>query len=174
MTEWLPCVVSNGTWTMNDSINKGDHIYRIFNKMFDIRANMRIKSIGCHMICVSLIDQGIDIPNIVFDESLRVCHTSAETDSGILVVEQTLSFNEELKPGCLYRVIDSELNFKYLMYIRCFTEGCIDVDIMKLVFNEGAKCTRIKTENYLFSSLDLKDMMFKQISLGEGCNFKLD
>lgn len=180
MTNWLPCVVSDGTWSINEHINNGDHIYRIFNDKFDIKANMIIKSIGCHMICVSLIDQGIDIPNIVFDESLRVCQTSSENDPGTLLMKQTLSFNKELKPGCLYRVIDSELNFKYLMYIRCFIDGHVDADIMRpMIIPEGEMCCGVKysaieAKHEPLSIVDLRNMMFTQIPLGEGCNFKLE
>ena len=169
--EWLPCVVSDGTWSINNFVNKGDHIYRIFNNKFDVKANMTIKSLGYYMICVHLIDQGIDISNIEIDESLRVCRTSSENDSGTSVIKQKFDFNKEFKPGCLYRVVDSALNFKYLMYIRCFCEEYIDADIMKFVIH-GEKYSKIKTEHRQLSLIDLKEMLFKQISLGEGCNLK--
>lgn len=179
-TEWLPCVVSDGTWRINKFINKGDHIYRIFNEKFDVKANMTIKSIGYGMISVHLIDADVDIDNIEIGESLRVCDTSSENDPGRLVHYQRLEFNKELKPGCLYRVIDSELNFQYMMYIRCFIDGHVDADIMRPMIipegeiRDGVKYSVIEVKHEPLSIIDLKDMMFTQIHLGEGCNFKLE
>ena len=170
-SEWLPCVVSDGTWKVNDFVNKDDHIYRIFNKKFDVKANMTIESVGWSKISLHLTDIDVDISNIEVDESLRVCYTSSENDPGILVIYQKFDFNKELTPGCLYHVVDSALNFKYLMYIRCFYEEYIDADIMKFVIH-GEKYSKIKTEHRQLALIDLKDMLFKQISLGEGCNLK--
>jgi hypothetical protein len=179
VTEWLPCVVSDGTWQVNNFVNKGDYIYRIFNKKFDIKAIMTIKSFGWNKISLHLTDTDVNIDNIEVDESLRVCQTSSENDPGILVVKQKFEFNKELKPGCLYRVIDSSLTFKYLMYIRRFTGGYVDLDVMKpiIVPDEmcrGAKYSVIETKHEQLSLIDLKDMMFEQIPLGKGCNFKFE
>jgi hypothetical protein len=173
MTEWLPCVVSDGTWSVNEDVHKGDHIYRIFNDKFDVKANMTINYLGYYMIGLHLIDENADISNIEIDESMRVCLTSSENDPGTLVMKQKLNFNTELTPGCMYRVVDSALNFKYLMYIRCFTGGYIDVDIMKPVIHE-TKCSEIKTKHEQLSVIDLKDKMFSQIPLGKGCKFKFE
>jgi hypothetical protein len=179
VTEWLPCVVSDGAWKINDSIKKGDQIYRIFNKKFDIKAIMTIKSLGYYMICLHMTDPGVDISNIEIDESLRVCQTSSENDPGTLVMKPNLTFNEELKPGCLYRVVDSSLNFKYLMYIRRFTGGYVDLDVMKPIIVPDEMCRGtinpvIETKHEQLSLIDLKDMMFEQIPLGKDCNFKFE
>ena len=171
MTEWLPCVVSDGTWKVNDFVSKGHQIYRIFNKKFDVKANMTIESVGWCKISLHLTDIDVNIFNIEVDESLRVCYSSLENDPGVLVICQKFDFNKELKPGCLYRVVDSALNFKYLMYIRSFYEKYIDADIMQFVIH-GEKYSKIKTEHRQLSLIDLKERMFKQISLGEGCNLK--
>ena len=40
VNKWSACVVSAGTWGINESINSGDHIYRIFNDKFDLKANL--------------------------------------------------------------------------------------------------------------------------------------
>lgn len=180
MTEWLPCVVSDNTWSINEGVNKGDHIYRIFNDKFDIKANMTINYIGyIYKIGLHIIDTNVDISNIEIDESLRVCLTSSENDPGTLVAKRDLNFNEELKPGCLYRIVDSSLKLRYLMYIRCFFEGYIDADIMKpmIIPEETISCevkySVIETKHEQLSIIDLKDMMFNQIPLGEGCNLKL-
>lgn len=172
MTEWLPCVVSDNIWSVNDCIFKGAHIYRIFNDKFDVKANMTINYLGYYMIGLHLIDENADISNIEIDESTRVCLTSSENDPGTLVIKQKLSFNKELTSGCLYRVVDSALNFKYLMYIRCFNGGYIEADIMKLTIHEE-KCSKIKTEHRQLSVIDLKGLMFSKMPLGEGCNLKL-
>ena len=177
VTEWMPCVVSNGMWEITDSVNKGDRIYRIFNDKIDIKARMIVKSLGYYVISVHLIDQGIDILNIELDDALRVCKTSAETDPGTFVMKRELHFNEELKPGCLYRIVDSSLTFQYLMYIRHLNAECIDADIMKpiLVPEETiSKYSVIEAKHELVSRIDLKDMMFNQIALGKGCNFKIE
>lgn len=165
MTEWLPCVVSDNTWTVNDDVYKGAHIYRIFNEKFDVKADMTISHLGYYMIGLHLIDADADISEVEIDESMRVCLTSSENDPGTLVMKQKLNFNTELTPGCMYRVVDSALKFKYLMYIRCFTGGYIDADIMKLLI-QGNK---IKTEHEQLSVIDLKDLMFSKISFTEGC-----
>jgi hypothetical protein len=103
---------------------------------------------------------------------MRVCLTSSENDPGTLVMKQKLNFNTELTPGCLYRVVDSALNFKYLMYIRRFNgSGYIDVDIMKFAIH-GVYYSKINTEPEQLSVIDLKDKMFSQIPLGKGCKFK--
>ena len=173
MNTWLPCVVSDNTWTVNDCVFKGAHIYRIFNDKFDIKANMTINHLGYYMIGLNLIDTNADISNIEIDESMRVCITSSENDPGTLVLKENLSFNKELRSGCLYRVIDSTSKFKYLMYIRCFTEGHIDADIMKLVIHEE-KCFKIETENEKLSLIDLKGLLFKHVYFTEGCNLKFE
>lgn len=171
MTEWLPCVVSDDNWRVNGHVNEGDHIYRIFNDKFDVKAIMTIKSLGWSKISLHLTDIDADILDIKVDEKLRVCQTSSENDPGTLVVKRDYTFNEELKPGCLYRVIDSELNFQYLMYIRRFNgAGYIDADIMKVAIH--GLYSKINTEPEQLSLIDLKDMLFTQIPLGEGCNFK--
>lgn len=164
MTEWLPCVVSDGTWREDECVVKGTHIYRIFNDRFDIKGNMIINYLGYYMIGLHLIDADADISNIEIDKSMRVCLTSSENDPGTLVMKQNLDFNKELTPGCLYRVVDSALNFEYLMYIRCFTGEYIDADIMKPVIHE-VKCSQIKTEHAQLSLIDLKGMMFSKMSL---------
>jgi hypothetical protein len=173
MTTWLPCVVSDGTWSVNECVHKGDHIYRIFNDKIDIKANMIINYLGCYMIGLHLIDENTDISNIEIDDSMRVCLTSSENDPGTLVMKQKLNFNTELTPGCLYRVVDSALNFKYLMYIRRFNgSGYIDVDIMKFAIH-GVYYSKINTEPEQLSVIDLKGLMFSKMPLGEGCNLKL-
>lgn len=176
VTEWLPCVISDGTWKITDSVNKGNRIYRIFNDKIDIKARMIVKSLGYYVISVHLMDQGIDILNIELDDALRVCKTSAETDLGTLVMHPTLEFNQELKAGCLYRVVDSSLIFQYMMYIRHFNTECIDADIMKPIIIPEAedKYSAIDVKHELVSRIDLKDMMFNQIALGKGCNFKIE
>jgi len=179
VTEWSPCVVSDGTWSISDSVKKGDRIYRIFNKKFDVKANMIIKTLGYYVISVHLVDQGIDILNIEIDANLRVCHTSAEINHGTLVMDPTLEFNQELKPGCLYRIVDSSLNFQYMMYIRHLNEKCIDADIMKPMLIPEAedaisKYSVIEAKHELLSVLDLRDMMFNKIAFDKGCNFKLE
>ena len=161
-TDWLPCVVSDGTWRVNTFVNEGDEIYRIFNDKFDIKANMTIKSIGWNKISLHLMDLDVDISNIEVDEKLRVCQTSSENDPGILVVKQNLSFNKEFRSSCLYRVIDSASNFKYLMYIRRFFEGHIDADIMKPIIDEDHFV--IETKHEQLSLIDLKDMKHRQNS----------
>lgn len=171
-TELLPCVISDCTWMVNELINKGDHIYRIFNDKIDIKANMIIKSLGWSKISLHLMDLDVDISNIEIDEKLRVCLTSSENDPGTLVIKQNLSFNKALRSGCLYRIIDSSLNFKYLMHIRCFNEGHIDADIMRLTIH-GENYSKIKTEHEQLSLIDLKDMIFNQIYFTEGCHLKL-
>lgn len=173
MTEWLPCVVSDDNWRVNGHVNEGDHIYRIFNDKIDIKGIMTIKSLGWSKISLHLTDIDADILDIKVDEKLRVCQTSSENDPGTLVVKREMHFNEALKSSCLYRVIDSELNFQYLMYIRNFTGGHIDADIMKLMLHpEMTVYSMINAEHALLSVIDLRDMMFTQIPLGEGCNFK--
>lgn len=177
VTGLLPCVVSDDTWSMNEWINNGDRIYRIFNDKFDIKANMTINyhggyGIGC-IISLHLIDTNANISNIAVDESLRVCQTSSENDPGTLLMKQKFDFNKALRVGCLYRIIDSSLNFRYLMYIRCFNEGYIDADIMKLT-TYGEEHGKIKTEHKQLSLIDLKDMMFNQIYFTEGCHLNLE
>lgn len=173
VTESFPCVVSSdNTWSINECINKGDHIYRIFNDKFDIKADMTIKSLGWIKINLHLMDLDVDISNIEVDEKLRVCQTSSENDPGTLVMKRKFNFNKALRPGCLYRIINSSLNFQYLMYIRGFNEGHIDADIMKLAFDGEAECSTIKTEHELLSIIDLKDLMFNQIYFTEGCHLK--
>ena len=168
----FPCVVSSDdAWSINEDINKGDHIYRIFNDKFDIKADMTIKSIGWSKINLHLMDLDVDISNIEVDEKLRVCQTSSENDPGILVMKRKFNFNKNLRSGCLYRIIDSSLNFKYLMYIRRFNEGHIDADIMKPTIH-GDECSKIKTEHEQLSIIDLKDMLFNQIYFTEGCHLK--
>lgn len=177
MTEWLPCVISEDKWTINEHIKKDDRIYRIFNDKFDIKADMTVSQLGYYTIGLHLIDPGATLLNVDIDEKLRVCFTSAETDPGTLVMKRELHFNKELKPGCLYRVVDSSLTFQYLMYIRCFLEEHIDVDIMKPILIPGetiSKYSVIEAEHDLVSCIDLKDMMFNQIALGKGCNFKIE
>lgn len=190
-TGLLPCVVSSDdAWNINEDINNGDHIYRIFNDKFDIKANMIISHLGEYgmgcIIGLHLIGADADISTIEIDESTRVCQTSSENDPGTLVMKRKLNFNKALRSGCLYRIIDSSSNFKYLMYIRCFREGYIDADIMKPVINEGCinaimklvnneeECSKIKTEHKQLSLIDLKDMMFNQIYFTEGCHLKLE
>jgi hypothetical protein len=172
VTEWLPCVVSDGTWKVNSFVNTGDHIYRIFNDKIDIKANMTINYLGYGMISLHLIDANVDISTIEVDEKLRVCQTSSENDPGTLVMKRKLDFNKALRAGCLYRIIDSSLNFRYLMYIRCFNEGYIDADIMKLVIY-GEDYSKIKTEHKQLSIIDLKDKMFNQMYFTDGCHLKI-
>jgi hypothetical protein len=171
-TEWLPCVVSDGTWTVNSFVNVGDHIYRIFNDKIDIKANMIIKSLGWSKINLHLTDIDTDILNIAVDEKLRVCQTSSENDPGTLVMKRKLDFNKELRSGGLYRIIDSSLNLQYLMYIKCYHGGYIDADIMHVI--RGEECSKIKIENEQLSLIDLKDMMFNRIYFTEGCHLNLE
>ena len=177
ITAWLPCVVSDGTWSINEDVHKGDHIYRIFNDKIDIKANMTINHLGYYMIGIHIMDAHASIFEFEIDDSMRVCLTSSENDPGTLVMKQKLKFNTELTPGCLYRVVDSTLNFKYLMYIRCLTGGYVDVDIMKPVIHDeivnGEKYSEIKTEHEQLSVIDLKGLMFSQMPLGKGCKLKL-
>ena len=173
ITELLPCVVSDGTWKVNDFVSEGDHIYRIFNDKIDIKANMTINFLRYGMISLHLMDVDIYIPDIEIDESLRVCQTSSENDPGTLVMKQKLNFNKALRSGGLYRVIDRSLNFRYLMYIRYFNKGYIDADIMKLT-TDGEDHGKIKIEHKQLSIIDLKDMMFNQIYFTEGCHLKLE
>ena len=85
-------------------------------------------------------------------------------------MKQELDFNKELAPGCMYRVVDSALNFKYLMYIRRFNgAGYIDADIMKPVIHEE-KYSEIKTEHKQLTVIDLKGLMFSKIYLTKGCS----
>ena len=172
VTTWLPCVISDGTWSVNEDIHKGDHIYRIFNDKIDIKANMTINHLGYYMIGIHIMDAHASIFEFEIDDSMRVCLTSSENDPGMLVMKQKLNFNTELTPGCLYRVVDSALNFKYLMYIRRFNgAGYIDADIMKVAIH--GVYSKINTEPEQLSVIDLKGLMFSQIPLSEGCNLKL-
>lgn len=97
MTEWLPCVVSDDNWRVNEHIKRGDHICRIFNDKIDIKAIMTIKSLGWSKISLHLTDIDADILDIKVDEKLRVCQTSSENDPGTLVVKREMHFNEALK-----------------------------------------------------------------------------
>lgn len=162
VTEWLPCVVSEDKWTVNEHIKRGDHICRIFNDKFDIKANMIIKTAGYYVISVHLIDQGIDILNIEIDEKLRVCATHSPDDSGIPVSINSNKFNPELRVGKLYWIANADLEFQYVMHVRAITGKSIDVDLISTI-NGLDNTSRLDITGKSFDITELLEYKFMEV-----------
>jgi hypothetical protein len=165
VTEWLPCVISDGTWTVNEHIKKGDRICRIFNDNIDIKANMIIKAAAYYVISVHLIDQGIDISNIEIDEKLRVCATHSPDDSGIPVRINSNKFNPELRVGKLYWVTDSNKNIPYMVHVKSITDTAIEVHIINTI-KESNGTSSLTVTGKKFSIAELLEYKFKEVNNG--------
>jgi len=165
VTEWLPCVVSEDKWTINEHIKRGDHICRIFNDKIDIKANMIIKTAGYYVISVHLIDQGIDILNIEIDEKLRVCATHSPDDSGIPVSINSNKFNPELRVGKLYHFTNSNKNIQYMIHVKSITDNAMEVHVISSV-KESNGTSSLTVIGRSFDIAELLEYKFKEVNNG--------
>lgn len=168
---WKDCVVKAVSLIVNDQIKDGDTIYRITTDYVDIKGKMTINNVIGPRISLEF-DGKCGIPNtttIYLMPEMRVFKTDSETDPGFLLQEPKYTFNSELQPGRLYRIVNSELILQFFMYVKSVNDNSIDVDIIDTITDLDCK-TSIRTRSMTLDISELYNFKFDEIRFKENCS----